>query len=119
MPTVGQFGPQVSLNADYLSRLVVPAGTVAPGLVVAIPVATSGSVTADFDTVVNDKFEVLFVICRKDGAGAANTITIKNGSTAISDAIAFATDKAVTLSGTIDTASNVIAAGGTLRVSAT
>ena len=83
------------------------------------PVATSGSITADFDTVITEKFEVLDVICRKDGAGAGNTITVKNGATAITDAIVFATDKAQTKAGTIDTASNVIAAGGTLRVTAT
>ena len=119
MPTIGKFGPQTAVNDDYVSRITVPAGTTTPGIIVGIPVATSGSTTADFDTVLLEKFEVLYVICRKDGAGTANTITVKNGSTAISDAIAFATDKAVTMSGTIDTASNVIAAGGTLRVTAT
>lgn len=119
MPSIGQWGPQVAVNADYLARLVVAAGTTTPGLIVGIPVATSGSATADFDTVITEKFEVLDVICRKDGAGAGNTITVKNGSTAITDAIVFATDKAKTTAGTIDTASNVVAAGGTLRVTAT
>lgn len=119
MPNVGAYGPQPVINADYAARLTVAAGTTKVGMLVGIPVATSGSVTADFDTVVEDKFEVVDVTCRKDGAGAANTITVKNGTTAISDAIAFATDKAVTRVGTIDTASNVIAAGGTLRVTAT
>lgn len=119
MPAVGTYGPQPALNADYASRITVAAGTTTPGLIVSIPVATSGSTTADFDTVILEKFEVLDVICRKDGAGAANTITVKNGTTAITDAIVFATDKAKTTAGTIDTASNVIAAGGTLRVTAT
>lgn len=119
MPNIGAYGPQPVLNADYASRLTVAAGTTTPGIIVGIPVATSGSITADFDTVLTEKFEVLYIICRKDGAGAANTITVKNSATAISDAIVFATDKAVTMSGTIDTASNVIAAGGTLRVTAT
>lgn len=119
MPNVGAYGPQPVLNADYAARLTVPAGTTKPGMVLAIPVATTGSVTADFDTVVEDKCEVIDVICRKDGAGAGNTITVKNGTNAISDAIAYATDKAVTRAGTIDTANNVIAAGGTLRVTAT
>lgn len=119
MPSVGTFGPQPVINADYASRLTVPAGTTKPGILVCIPVATSGSATADFDTVLEDKTEVIDVICRKDGAGAGNTITVKNGSTAITDAIVFATDKAQTKAGTIDTAQNVIAAGGTLRVTAT
>lgn len=119
MPAVGQWGPQVGFNADYLARLVVAAGTTTPGFIVAIPVATSGSLTANFDVVLTEKFEVLDVVCRKDGAGAANTVQVKNGTTAISDAIAYDTDKAVTRAGTIDTASNVIAANGTLRVTAT
>lgn len=119
MPNLGIYSPQPAVNADYLGRLVVPAGTLTPGILVGIPVATTGSITADFDVIVAEKFEVVDVICRKDAAGAANTITIKNGATAISDAIAYAVDKAVTRAGTIDTASNVIAAGGTLRVTAT
>lgn len=119
MPNLGQYSPQVPVNADYLSRLTVPAGTTTPGLIVGIPVPITGSATADFDTILAEKFEVLDVICRKDGAGAGNTITVKNLATAISDAIVFATDKAKTTAGTIDTASNVIAAGGTLRVTAT
>lgn len=75
--------------------------------------------TADYDIIVDAKFEVIDVVVRKDGAGAANTMQIKNGATAITDAIAAATDKAVTRAGTIDTAQNVILAGGTLRCTAT
>jgi hypothetical protein len=119
MPSIGPLSPQAVVNADYLGRLTVAAGTTTPGVIVGIPVATTGSATADFDVVMVERFEVIDVICRKDGAGAGNTITIKNTATAISDAIVYATDKAVTRVGTIDTASNVIAAGGTLRVTAT
>lgn len=119
MPAIGPLSPQQMVNSDYLSRLIVGAGTITPGMLAVIPVVTSGSATADFDVVLADKFEVLDVICRKDGAGAGNTITVKSGATAITDAIVFATDKAKTTAGTLDTASNVIAAGGTLRVTAT
>lgn len=77
--------------------------------------------TADYDIVVDSKFEVIDVVVGKIAAGAGNTITIKNGATAISDAIAAAVDKAVTRAGTIDrtTNNNVVAAGGTLRCTAT
>lgn len=119
MPNLGAFGPQPVVNKDYADRLTVAAGTTKPGMVLTIPVPITGSATADFDTIVEDKCEVIDIICRKDGAGAGNTITVKNLATAISDAIVYATDKAVTRAGTIDTASNVIAAGGTLRVTAT
>ncbi len=119
MPNVGPLSPQPIVNADYLSRLTVAAGTTTPGIIVGIPVPTTGSATADFDTTLNEKFEVLDVIARKDGAGAGNTVTVKSTATAISDAIIYATDKAVTRAGTIDTASNVIPAGGILRVTVT
>jgi hypothetical protein len=75
--------------------------------------------TADYDIVVADKFEVIDVIVRKDAAGAGNTMQIKNTATAITDAIIAATDKAVTRASTIDTASNVVLAGGILRCTAT
>lgn len=119
MPNLGAYGPQPVVNADYASRVTVPAGTTTPGLLCVIPVATSGSSTANFDTVVTEKCEVVDVVCRKDGTGTGNTVQVKNGTSNISDAIAFAVDKAVTRAGTIDTAQNVIAAGGTLRVTAT
>lgn len=73
--------------------------------------------SADYDIVITEKFEVQEVIVRKSAAGAANTVTIKNGATAITDAIAAAVDKAVTRAGTIDPAQEVVLAGGTLRAS--
>lgn len=119
MPSLGPWSPQPSVNADYLDRLVTGATDTTPGMIFGITFATSGGVTADFDRVVTEKIEVIDVTCRKDGPGAANTITVKNGSTAITNAIAFAVDKAKTSAGTIDAASNVVAAGGTLRVTGT
>lgn len=75
--------------------------------------------TGDHDIVINEKFEVLDVTVIKNGAGAGNTVQIKNGATAISDAIAAAVDKTVTRAGTIDYGNNVISAGGTLRATVT
>jgi hypothetical protein len=48
-------------------------------------------------------------------------VTVKNGATAITDAIACATDDAVTRAGSIvdGAGTNVIAAAGTLRLSCT
>lgn len=104
---------------DLIGRVAVTNGATAPQPLTAygftVPDA-SGSV--DYDIVVDNKFEVMFVIVRKDGSGAGNTITVKNGTTAITDAIAAAVDKAVTLCGTVNVASNTVAAGGTLRVTA-
>lgn len=107
---------------DLAEHLVVANNSTAPAIRTAylftIPDA-AGAV--DYDIVVDVKFEVTDVTVGKIGAGAGNTIQIKNGATAISDAIAAAVDKAVTHAGTIDrtTNNNVIAAGGTLRCTAT
>jgi hypothetical protein len=119
MPALGQYSPQPAVNADYLGRLTHASGGTVAGVLSCHDVAVTGSATVDVDVIVADKFEVLDVIVRKDGAGAGNTVTVKNGATAITDAIVAATDKAVTRAGTIDTAANVIAAGGTLRVTST
>lgn len=115
MPTVGPASPQIAVNSDLLSRVTHPDNAIVPGVLSAYSFLIPNAATADYDIVVADKFEVVDVTVRKDGAGAANTAQIKNTATAITDAIAAATDKAVTRAGTIDTASNVIAAGGTLR----
>jgi hypothetical protein len=75
--------------------------------------------TADYDLVLKEKFQVTDVIVRKTGAGAGNTVQIKNGANAISDAIVAAVDKTVTRAGTLDPAQEVVAAGGTLRCTVT
>lgn len=76
--------------------------------------------TGDIDIVVGRKVEVIDVLCQKqNGAGAGNTMQVKNGATAISDAIACVTDNALTRAGTIDDAQSTISAGGTLRLTAT
>lgn len=87
------------------------------GILIAHEFVIADAASADYDIVVKEKFEVCDVIVRKQGAGAANTVTIKNGSNAITDAIAAAVDKTITRAGTIDPTYEVVAAGGTLRAS--
>lgn len=72
----------------------------------------------DYDIVVADKFEVIDVVVRKSGAGAGNTVQLKNGATAITDAIAAIADKAITRPATIDPAQSTVLASGTLRCTA-
>lgn len=92
----------------------------AAGTPVVYVFAVPDAATGDIDIVVDRKIEVFDVVCQKqNGAGAANTMQIKNAATAISDAIACATDNAVTRAGTIDDAQSTINAGGTLRLTAT
>jgi hypothetical protein len=92
----------------------------APGATVVHVFKVPDAATGDIDIIVTDKIEVIDVVCQKqNGAGAANTMQVKNGATAISDAIACATDNAITRAGSIDDAQSVINAGGTLRLTAT
>lgn len=85
-----------------------------------INIALADVATATFTYVTLDKIEIVDVICRKSGAGAANTVQIKDGAAnAISNAIATDTDKTITRAGTIDPAFNTIAAAGSIQVTAT
>lgn len=88
------------------------------GALVVIPIDTGvDHATQTLAYVTPVKIEIIDVVCTKTGAGAGNTITVQNGAAAaISDAIAFNTDKAVTRAGTLDPATRVIAAGGTINV---
>lgn len=81
--------------------------------------ATATLLTGDVDIVLTHKTRITNVRCISVGAGgAADTITVKNGAMAITDAIDMnVADKAVKLAGTIDTAQWDIAAAGTLRIS--
>jgi hypothetical protein len=93
-----------------------------PGALVVHTFLVPDAATSDIDIVVTDKIEVIDVQCiKRNGAGAGNTMQIKNGATAISDAIACAVDDTSTRAGTIvdGAGTNVIAAGGTLRLTAT
>lgn len=112
---------QVSKVAkDYVSRLVADDSATAPQLEMIIPVTIPDAATGDIDIVVTDKFEVIGFTCiKRNGAGAANTMQLKNGATAVSDAVACATDNAVTNAATIDDASSTFAIGDTLRITAT
>lgn len=76
--------------------------------------------TTTYKYTVPDKIEIVDVICIKDGAGAGNTVTLKDSAgTAISNAIATDTDKTVTRAGTLDKTTRVIAADGELQITAT
>lgn len=102
---------------DAVEAITTTNNQTAPGVLTAHVFLIPNAATADYDIVVDHKFEVIDVVVRKDGTGAGNTAQIKNGATAITDAIAAAVDKTVTRAGTIDIAAavNVVAAGGTLR----
>ena len=88
------------------------------GVMVVHVINIAGSGDADEDIVVADKCEVVRIDGRLDGAGTAgSTLTIKNGSNAISDALDLSSggDTDVFAANELDDDYTVIAAGGTLR----
>lgn len=107
---------------DYVSRLVADDSATTPQMEMVIPVTVPDAPTGDIDIVVTDKFEVIGMTCiKRNGAGAANTVTLKKSATAITAAVAVDTDDAVTnAASVIDTGGvNVFAIGETLRLSCT
>lgn len=91
-----------------------------PGFCMVHTFAVGDAATGDIDIVVKQKCEVVDVWCQKqNGAGAANTMQVKKGASAISDAIACATDNAITRAGSIDDANSTLNEGDTLRLTAT
>jgi hypothetical protein len=106
-------GTQVAVNAaanvigsiPVIHRVTVPAGT-----------------TGDVDVTLTHKTLVVdaWLVKTTAAGGGAGTITVKNGATAITDAMSInINDKAIARATTIDDASHEIAAGGTLRVTRT
>lgn len=88
----------------------------------AIPVVyyqtVASGANGDTDITVDNKFRVFEVVVILKGAGTAGSLlTVKNGATAISDAIDVSAggDKAIFRASTIDDAQMDVAASGTLR----
>lgn len=112
----GFFGPVASILGATVPMAATPATQVATGLVCLNLSFPTGAATATFVVTSVDALELVDVVVRKSAAGAGNTVQVKNGSTAITDAIVATTDKAITRAGTIDPAQNTIAAGGAFTV---
>jgi hypothetical protein len=111
---------------DFFKRLIHPSwaagNTLQPGLELVIPLTIVDGATGDVDFVADDAMEVIGFQCiKRNGAGAGNTMQLKKGATAISDAVACATDDALTSAASIvDTGGvNVFAKGDTLRITRT
>lgn len=127
MPNLGPLSPLQAALGDYFQRLTCLDNTTTAtfanmGIEGVVTITVADAATSDIDFTMPEKFEVTDVTCiKRNGAGAGNTMQIKNAATAISDAIACATDDAVTRAGSIvdGAGTNVIAAGGTLRLTAT
>jgi hypothetical protein len=92
------------------------------GVEVTTIVAVPDGATGDVDVVLTNKTEItsIEVIKTAGAGGASDTITVKNGATAITNAMDLnVADKVIVRPSTIDDAATVIAAAGTLRVTRT
>lgn len=93
-----------------------------PGIPVLHVIAIAGGAAADKDLVVDSKIRVIDFWClHTGGAGeVGDTIQLKNGANAISDAMDWSgADKVIVRAGELDDAQATVAASGTLRVTTT
>lgn len=91
------------------------------GIPVVHTINTAGGATANTDVTLTHKTRFCYFIVQNNGTGTtSDTITITDGTNAITDAIDISgADKTVALVSTIDDAYATISAGGTLRVTET
>lgn len=124
--SIDVFHQTPSIDSNPLAEIsgaevaVVPASNVDAGVVVMHRYTLTAGANADSNITLNNKFRVTGVKVVLKGAGTAGSlVTVKNGATAITNAINVATgsDKDVFVESSIDDASHEVAAAGTLRVS--
>lgn len=99
----------LAILGPVATTAVSPAvGIGAPLVHYAIEIPDAATTTYTYLT--GETIEIVDVICRKNVAGAGNTIQVKDSlGNAISDAMATAVDKTITRAGTLDIAFNPIA----------
>lgn len=114
-------GTLSAVSKDYVRRLVATDSAVEGQLGVEYIFTVPDAATSDIDIVVNEKIEIVDVVCvKRNGAGAGNTMQIKKAAATVSDAIACAVDDAITRAASITDAAgvNILVAGDTLRLTA-
>lgn len=123
--TIGRSGQTLALpgtvNATgVLSPPVVANAAVQGGVPLVFRHTLTSGADGDQDITVTPKIRVIDALIVLKGAGTAGSmVTVKNGATAISDAVdvSAGTDKKIFRITEIDDAQQEIAAGGTLRIS--
>lgn len=116
------FTTPANSTLDGAKVATVADANVVGGIPVLHRINVPAGVTGDVDTVLTYKTRVVDVWLVKTTAagGGAGTIQVKNGATAITDAISInINDNAMARAATIDDAQHEIAAAGTLRITRT
>ena len=93
-------------------------GTVVAGSPVVVKVVIDTDCTGEKSVTIPYDMEVIDVIVQCTGANGSGTLTLKNGTHAISDAIACAVDKTITRAGTIDDTYSTLYTTSTVTVDA-
>lgn len=120
----GAIGEDLLTAGELTGRVManVADANVIGGIPVIFRIDVAAGVTGDVDVVSTHKIRVInvWLVKRAAAGGGAGTITVKNGATAITDAMSIdINDKAIARAATIDDAQHEIAAAGTLRVTRT
>lgn len=113
----------MATGTKFSKSLIPPTaanGQTAPAIPIMIPITVPAGASGDVDTTIDEKMVVTDIVVHKTAAngGSGDTVTIKNGSNAISNAIDLNINQhVVARAGTINNTYRTIAAGGTLRCS--
>lgn len=116
----------LELAAKGTGTVIAQANVADANVIGALPVLhridVPAGATGDVDVVLTHKTRVIdaWLVKRSAAGGGAGTIQLKNGSSAITDAMSIdVADQTVVHAGTIDDAQHEIAAAGTLKITRT
>lgn len=93
-------------------------GTLIEGAPVVVKVVIDADYTGEKSVTIPYDMEVIDVVVQCTAANGSGTLTLKNGTNAISDAIACALDKTITRAATIDDAYSTLYTTTTVTVDA-
>lgn len=109
-------------TGTVIAQANVADANVIGGIPVIHRIDVAAGATGDVDVVLTHKTRVIdaWLVKRNGAGGGGGTITVKNGSTAITDDLSIdVADKAIVRATTIDDAQHEISGGGTLKITRT
>lgn len=115
--------PKIAANAlDATVAANLADNSVIAGFKLVYSIAVPAGATGDVDIVVTHRVRIIdaHLVKRGGAGGGAGTITVKNGNSAVTNAISIdVADNTIVAAATIDDAFRDLAAGGTLRITRT
>lgn len=105
-------------NATLPDAQNVKLGTIIKGSPIVLKKAVTADATGEVSVTIPYAMEVYDVVVVCTAGSGGGTLTLKKGTTAITDAIACATDKAVARAGSLDDTVTTLAAGDAVSIDA-